>query len=185
MSEDIAQLLYDGAIAVTEGRKTDAQGLLLQVIEMDERNEHAWLWLSGAMDDPADQQIALENVLAINPNNQAAHDGLAWLAQQQAPATPLVPIESLSQGQAISPEQFTGPWIPPEALGEDDVIELTCWKCSAALYNVAQFCWQCHAPVHCCNNCKFLPDPRCKELQDLSNALAQAAVNRCSWWRPS
>ena len=77
----IAQLLYDGAIAVTEGRKTDAQGLLLQIIEMDERNEQAWLWLSGAMDDPADQQIALENVLAINPNNQAAQDGLAWLAQ--------------------------------------------------------------------------------------------------------
>jgi hypothetical protein len=34
------------------------------------------------VDDPEDQQVALENVLDINPTNEAARQGLAWLAQQ-------------------------------------------------------------------------------------------------------
>ena len=72
-------MLYDGAVAVREGRHADAQGLLMQVIESDEQNELAWLWLSGAVEDPADQQVALENVLAINPDNAAARQGLTWL----------------------------------------------------------------------------------------------------------
>jgi tetratricopeptide (TPR) repeat protein len=79
MSEDIEQLLYDGALALTQGRRAEAQELLMRVIELDEQNEQAWLWLSGAVDDPADQQIALENVLALNPNNAAAQEGLRWL----------------------------------------------------------------------------------------------------------
>src|SRR5215212_3071761 len=76
---DIARMLYEGALAVQEGRHADAQGLLLQVIERDEQNEQAWLWLSGAMEDPADQQVALENVLALNPSNSAARQGLDHL----------------------------------------------------------------------------------------------------------
>lgn len=79
MNTHIADKLYQGALAVKEGRLEQAQQLLLEVIEHDENNELAWLWLSGAVADAADQQIALENVLAINPDNQRALDGLAWL----------------------------------------------------------------------------------------------------------
>ena len=82
MSDDLARLLYDGAVAVREGRRADAQGLLMRVIERDEANELAWLWLSGAVDDPADQQVALENVLALNPGNTAARQGLELAAQR-------------------------------------------------------------------------------------------------------
>jgi hypothetical protein len=79
MNTSIENLLYQGALAVKEGRLEQAQQYLLEVIEHDEQNELAWLWLSGAVDDPADQQIALENVLAVNPTNQRALDGIAWL----------------------------------------------------------------------------------------------------------
>src|SRR6476646_5319203 len=99
MSDDIAQMLYEGAVAVREGRHADGQGLLLQVIERDEQNELAWLWLSGAMEDPADQQVALENVLAINPDNTAAQQGLAWLQSRYG---------SLSAAPAEA-----GEWVPP------------------------------------------------------------------------
>jgi hypothetical protein len=167
MSDDIAQLLYEGALAVQEGRHADGQGLLLQVIERDEQNELAWLWLSGAMEDPADQQVALENVLAINSNNQAAQAGLAWLRQRY--------------GNLTSAEG--GDWTPPPPRGEDDVEQLACWQCGASLYSVAQFCWQCHAAVHCCNNCVFRPEARCKELQGLTSTMAQAGRNECPWWR--
>jgi hypothetical protein len=82
MDEQVAEWLYDGVIALLQGDKDTARDLLLQVVQADERNEEGWLWLSGAVDDPEDQQVALENVLDINPTNEAARQGLAWLTQQ-------------------------------------------------------------------------------------------------------
>jgi hypothetical protein len=170
MSDDIDRMLYEGAVAVREGRHGDAQGLLLQVIERDEQNEQAWLWLSGAVEDPADQQVALENVLAINPSNTAAREGLAWLRERYG-----------ELGGAATPG---GEWQPPAPLPADFVAELACWQCGASVYSVAPFCWQCHAPIHSCNNCTFRPEPRCKELQGLVATMAQSARNECPWWRP-
>lgn len=83
MEEQIAEWLYDGVVALIHGDKETARDLLLKVVEADERNEEAWLWLSGAVDDLEDQQVALENVLDINPKNQAARHGLTWIARQQ------------------------------------------------------------------------------------------------------
>lgn len=76
MNDQLAEWLYDGAIALTQGDKERARDLLLRVVELDERNEEAWLWLSGAVDDPDDQRTALENVIALNPQNQYALHGL-------------------------------------------------------------------------------------------------------------
>ncbi|MBS1966402.1 MAG: tetratricopeptide repeat protein [Chloroflexi bacterium SZAS-1] len=173
MSDDIARLLYEGAVAVRENRRADAQGLLMQVIERDEQNEQAWLWLSGAVDDPADQQVALENVLALNPNNRAAREGIAYLkAQVRPPAAPVL-AEPAPPGQ----------WVPPAPRRSDDVEEVACYQCGAIVYSVATFCWQCHAAVHCCNNCYFRHETRCKELQQLTSTMAQATRNDCEWWR--
>ena len=173
--ENIATLLYNGALAVAEGRREEAQALLMRVIEQDEQNEIAWLWLSGAVSDPGDQLIALENVLAINPRNVAAQNGLAYLRNQQA-YTP--------NNVTFTTPMSDANWTPPLPLEEDDVRELTCWQCGASLYSVAQFCWQCHAPVHCCNNCEFRPITKCKEAQNLTSTMAQTAQNKCEWWRP-
>jgi hypothetical protein len=82
MDQQLAEWLYDGVAALLQGDKDTARDLLLQVVQADERSEEGWLWLSGAVDDPEDQQVALENVLDINPTNEAARQGLAWLAQQ-------------------------------------------------------------------------------------------------------
>ena len=81
--EEMAEWLYDGAVALRQGNKERALELLMQVVEADEENEAAWLWLSGAVDELDDQQIALENVLAINPNNTAAQQGLELVMQQK------------------------------------------------------------------------------------------------------
>ena len=79
----LAQMLYDGAVAVQQRDLERARDLLLQVVEVDENNSEAWLWLSGAVDSLDDQQTALENVLELEPNNQAARQGLAWIQQQR------------------------------------------------------------------------------------------------------
>ncbi|GAB4432832.1 MAG: hypothetical protein OHK0015_20890 [Chloroflexi bacterium OHK40] len=79
MDARLAELLYEGALALTRGEKERARTLLLQVVEADEEAEEAWLWLSGAVDDPEDQRTALENVLALNPKNPHALHGLRVL----------------------------------------------------------------------------------------------------------
>jgi tetratricopeptide (TPR) repeat protein len=72
-------LLKQGIAAFKAGRKAEARELLLQLTEQDERNEMAWLWLSGAVDTDEERLICLENVLAINPNNGMAGRGIEAL----------------------------------------------------------------------------------------------------------
>lgn len=81
--QQLAQMLYDGAVAVQQGDHERARELLLQVVEHDENNAQAWLWLSGAVEDLDDQQTALENVLALDPGNAPAQRGLAWVERQR------------------------------------------------------------------------------------------------------
>ena len=78
---DTNALLQQGIALAKAGRHEEARELLLQVIDQDERNETAWLWISGVVDNDEDRGIALENVLLINPNNEWAKRGLAILGR--------------------------------------------------------------------------------------------------------
>lgn len=75
----MAGLLSAGIRAVKNRDLETGRALLMQVVERDEHNEQAWLWLSGAVESDEDRRICLENVLAINPNHAAAQRGLAKL----------------------------------------------------------------------------------------------------------
>ncbi len=74
---DIETTLRQAAAAAKAGRKAEARHLLETVLDADERNEQAWLWMSGVVDSDEERIICLENVLTINPQNQAARKGLA------------------------------------------------------------------------------------------------------------
>ena len=78
---DTHALLQQGIALAKAGRHEEARAMLLQVIDLDERNETAWLWISGVVDNDEDRGIALENVLQINPNNEWAKRGLAILGR--------------------------------------------------------------------------------------------------------
>jgi Flp pilus assembly protein TadD len=78
---DPNELLQKGIALAKAGRKEEARDILLQVVELDERNESAWLWISGVVDDQEDRAVALENVLAINPANEWAKRGLHILGR--------------------------------------------------------------------------------------------------------
>ncbi|MCL6542248.1 MAG: tetratricopeptide repeat protein [Roseiflexus sp.] len=87
-----ADTLHQAIAAARDGRRDDARALLLHLLEADPRNERAWLWLSGVVDDPEDVKICLENVLALNPSNPRARQGLEWLhARMGLPLPPLPP----------------------------------------------------------------------------------------------
>jgi hypothetical protein len=92
---DTTATLNQAILAAKAGRKGEARRLLESVLDADERNEQAWLWLSGVLDDVEDRTICLENVLTINPGNQAARQGLAALrstSQTGQPAVPGTPV---------------------------------------------------------------------------------------------
>ena len=75
--DDISRLLKEGIQALKAGQRERAKALLMQVIEADEENERAWLWLSGAVETDEERRICLENVLTLNPDNELAQKGLA------------------------------------------------------------------------------------------------------------
>ncbi len=82
----VAATLAQAIAAARAGRHDEARATLLKVLEADERNESAWLWLSGVVSTPAERRVCLENVLAINPANEHARRGLALLDSQPAPS---------------------------------------------------------------------------------------------------
>ena len=81
-------LLHEGIAAAKAGQRERARELLIRVVEQDEDNALAWLWLSGVVDSLDDQEICLENVLALDPDNDAARKGLAWVQKQRGSQAP-------------------------------------------------------------------------------------------------
>lgn len=78
-SSDVLQRAIQAARA---GRRVEARDLLIELVEVEPRNEMAWMWLSGLVDSPEDKIIACENVLTINPANEKVHTRLAELRWQ-------------------------------------------------------------------------------------------------------
>ncbi|MBN1137964.1 MAG: hypothetical protein JXM73_15345, partial [Anaerolineae bacterium] len=93
---DITELLRQGIAAAKAGQNQQARDLLLQVVDRDESNERAWLWLSGVVDSLDDRRLCLENVLAINPANPYARAGLRRIAAAAPPAPSPIPSPSLT-----------------------------------------------------------------------------------------
>jgi tetratricopeptide (TPR) repeat protein len=86
----VDRMLREGIQLAREGERTRARELLMRVVELDERRVAAWLWLSDVVDDTADRELCLENVLALDPGNEAAQAGLRWLRNHEVRATEAV-----------------------------------------------------------------------------------------------
>jgi hypothetical protein len=119
-SMDITATLNQAILAVKAGRKAEARRLLESVLDADERNEQAWLWLSGVLDDVEDRTICLENVLTINPDNQVARQGLAALRatpETGRPAPPGAPTAAREPSPMAGEPQAPAaqPGLPVEA----------------------------------------------------------------------
>lgn len=68
----IDELLQKGINAAKSKQVAEARSLLKQVVELEPRNETAWLWLSGVVETDEQRIVCLENVLDINPANKVA-----------------------------------------------------------------------------------------------------------------
>jgi tetratricopeptide (TPR) repeat protein len=108
----MSELLQRGIALARGGKRAEARAVLLEVVEADERDEQAWLWLSGVVDDPEDVRVCLENVLAINPEHTQARQGLEWLNARYG--APVVLPEAPSEVQTTLPSEEARDEPPPE-----------------------------------------------------------------------
>ncbi len=134
-SSELQSLLQAGIAALQRGERERGRALLLQVIERDEHHEQAWLWLSQAMDDPADAEVALENVLTLNPANAEARARLDQLRARPAVSAPAAP-------PAADPWQGLLAGAPPEP---DDGLDdpLQCVYCGRPTQAADRKCPHC------------------------------------------
>jgi tetratricopeptide (TPR) repeat protein len=104
-----AQRLYQrGVAAARGGQKRVAAGLLSRSLRLDPRNEAAWLWLSGVLENPQQVAFCLQAVLRINPANERALKGMRWLEGRGL----------LGEGKPPLPPSISAPLPTVPAVGE-------------------------------------------------------------------
>lgn len=109
---EVERLLNEGQAAARRGDRAMARALFTQLVERDSHNEEAWLWLSGVVTDPNEQQICLENALVINPHNAQARKGLEFVLAKTGTAArvPLdPPAASVAAAAPIPAPEPTAP----------------------------------------------------------------------------
>ncbi|MEN9937224.1 MAG: hypothetical protein RLZZ387_3803 [Chloroflexota bacterium] len=108
-----------GVAAARGGQKRVAAVLLARAVQLDPQHEMGWLWLSGVLDQPEEIAFCLRSVLALNPSNERAIKGLAWLEQRQMIAAAPIPAaapEPAPESPAPEPAPTWRRWaqaIPP------------------------------------------------------------------------
>ncbi len=115
---DIKDWLREGIAAARSGQRERARDLLVRVVEQDEENATAWLWLSGVVDSLDDREVCLENALTLDPGNEAARKGLAWVQQQKGGQSP-PPAETIPPPSAEAPASKRPASLAAAVLGED------------------------------------------------------------------
>lgn len=131
------ELFEQGVAAAQAGRREEARALLMQVVEADERNEHAWLWLASVVDDPNDLRVCLENVLHLNPQHAQARHVLDQLVAQAQPTA--APPASLPEPQ--TPAAAPATTSHPQSLATNE--QRPCVYCGATTADDQQRCSVC------------------------------------------
>jgi tetratricopeptide (TPR) repeat protein len=102
VDDETRQWLTEGIARAKAGERERARELLLRVVEHDERNAPAWLWLSGVVESLEDRRVALENVLAIEPENALARAGLDWLNRHSPAPVPSSAVPEIQPARDTS-----------------------------------------------------------------------------------
>jgi len=86
---DAVALLGRGQAAARAGQRSAAYRLFIETLELEPSNEEAWLWRAGTSLHPVEAICCLEIVLALNPGNDRARQGLGevvWRTLRFRPA---------------------------------------------------------------------------------------------------
>ncbi len=178
MRGQIESLLDQGTKAARVGEIKRARETFIRVIELDQRNEMAWLWLSTVVETPADKSVCLENVLVINPDNKHALEGLRYLRQHGG--------DEMSQS-ALLP-RLTGPrlwseleWGAPGVEVSPPPAERLCPRCGFRNSGWAYVCDRCGADLQPVNLYVAVSRPRQRGFTSLLKAWGAAFVFNRRW----
>jgi tetratricopeptide (TPR) repeat protein len=97
MSTSPQELLQRGIAAARAGENDMARQLIARAIQMDPANEQAWLWLGSVAQSDEERIRILQQVLAINPENEYAIKGLQALG-------------ALPEAEPVEPEPAPTEW---------------------------------------------------------------------------
>jgi tetratricopeptide (TPR) repeat protein len=100
---EVSNLLTRGIAAAKAGKGKEARSLLIGALQRDANNEQAWLWLGAMVGSPRETLICLRRVLALNPDNRQAQEGIKWAKARLAQARGLSPAPSISPGEGEAP----------------------------------------------------------------------------------
>jgi hypothetical protein len=81
---NLEELLQIGIQTARKGNKPSARVIFRQILEADQGNERAWLWMASIAETTEERSRYLSAVLRINPDNQTA---LRELAKMQRKAS--------------------------------------------------------------------------------------------------
>lgn len=110
---EAARMYERGVAAARGGQRRVAAVLLARAVQLDPRHEGGWLWLSGVLDAPDEIAFCLRSALAINPQNERALQGLAWLERRELIAQAAVPASQPLPASAEPQPAANGAHAPP------------------------------------------------------------------------
>jgi tetratricopeptide (TPR) repeat protein len=106
---ELEALLEEAIAHVNAGELEQGRALLERVLEQNPKNDRAWVWLSGCVQDPRQRRICLQQALNANPDNQAALDGIQVLEGKLVPASQAPPtllesrLSAIGMGDQVMP----------------------------------------------------------------------------------
>lgn len=116
---ELEALLEEAIGLVNAGKFEQGRALLERVLGQNPKDDRAWVWLSGCVEDPRQRRICLQQALNANPNNQAALDGMQVLegnllqASQAPPSLLESRLSAIGMGNQVSPSSPLPPISPP------------------------------------------------------------------------
>jgi hypothetical protein len=83
-SPNLEQLLRMGITAAKAGNIENARVFFQRVLESNQNEERAWIWLAWTADNDVDRRRYLETALTLNPNSRKIKQYLADMENQKS-----------------------------------------------------------------------------------------------------
>lgn len=117
-----AELLERAIAAMDAGQEAQAQGFLAQALQLDPRNERAWLLMAEAQADVERKRYCIERALALNPHHDLALQMMAklsrptstefdWTGHESTPPAPTP--EEAPEAAPVPEDEPSAPAAPP------------------------------------------------------------------------
>ncbi len=105
--------LVIGQQALAAGKRSEGVSALRQAVSLDPYHVESLLWLAGVCGNPHESLRLLTRVLALDPQNPAAHEGIRWarkrLSEREANTpTPSIPLETSTPPSPDAPIYLQG-----------------------------------------------------------------------------